>query len=131
MPEESFDPGADDRPPDYDTLLQGNLARVFNERSAEARAAALAELWAEDGELVEPDRVVLGYAAISEAVAALHSMLPPGAAFVPTGPVAGHHGVGRLNWRAVGPDGGVLTTGTDVAIVRGGRIGKLFVLLDG
>src|SRR5712664_3798672 len=53
---------------DYDSLMQANLARVFGERDASRRMKAIAELYADDAILYEPDAAATGHAAISEAV---------------------------------------------------------------
>jgi SnoaL-like domain len=111
-------------------LLQANLVRVFNERSAERRLQALHELYTPDAVLYEPQNLVTGYTAISATVGALLAGLPPGFAFTATGPAVGHHGLWCLRWQAGPPDGSVAITGTDVAQVQDGRIKTLYVLLD-
>jgi ketosteroid isomerase-like protein len=115
---------------DYDSVMQANLARVFGERDASRRMKAIAELYAEDAVLYEPDSSATGYAAISEAVEALLASLPPSFAFTAIGPAVGHHDVGRLRWQARPPNGPVAVTGTDVARFEGGRIQTLHVFLD-
>jgi hypothetical protein len=116
---------------DFDHLLRANAKRVFSEAGVDLRLNALKELWAENGVLVESERVVTGWKAVSDSVGALLKMLPPGATFQAEGPAAGHHGLGRLRWRAVDSSGKPLgVTGTDVALVENGRIAKLYVILD-
>lgn len=116
---------------DYDGLLKGNARRVFSEPDAAKRLAALREIWADDGTLVEKDAVATGHAAISTGVGALLAQLPPGTSFVPQGEAAGHHGLARLRWQAADAGGTPLpVTGTDVAFVQGGRIVRLYVILD-
>jgi hypothetical protein len=116
---------------DYDSLMQANLARVFGERDATRRMKAIAELYADDAVLYEPpDTSATGHAAISEAVEALLSNLPPNFAFTAMGPAVGHHGMGRLRWRSGPPNGPAAVTGTDVARFEGGRIQSLHVFLD-
>jgi hypothetical protein len=116
---------------DYDSLMQANLARVFGERDAARRMKAIAELYADDAVLYEPpDTSATGHAAISEAVEALLSNLPPNFAFTAMGPAVGHHGMGRLRWRSGPPNGPAAVTGTDVARFEGGRIQSLHVFLD-
>jgi hypothetical protein len=116
---------------DYDGLLRANAKRVFSETRVEQRLAALRELWAEDGVLVENEQVVTGWDAVSGSVGALLKMLPPGTRFEAEGPAAGHHGLGRLRWRAVDSAGKPLgVAGTDIAFVEDGRIAKLYVILD-
>ena len=114
----------------YDDLMQANLARVFGERDASRRINAIAQLYADDAILNEPDAAATGHAAISQAVETLLSSLPPNFVFTAIGPAVGHHGVGRLRWQAGPPNGPVAVTGTDVARFEGGRIQTLHVFLD-
>src|SRR6266849_5898558 len=72
---------------------------------------AVAQLYAPDATLYEPDATAKGHAAINQAVEALLSHLPPTFAFTAIGPAVGHHGIGRLRWQSVpvtatGPFGG-------------------------
>jgi len=90
---------------DYDGLLRANAKRVFSETSVERRLTALKELWAEDGVLVENEHAVTGREAVSGSVGTLLKMLPPGTTFEAEGPAVGHHGLGRLRWRAVDSSG--------------------------
>ncbi len=115
---------------DYDGVLQANLTRVFGERDAARRVKAIAELYADDATLYEPDSSVTGHAAINQAVVALLSSLPPNFVFKAIGPAVGHHGVARLRWQAGPPSGPVAVTGTDVVRIAGGRIQTLHVFLD-
>lgn len=117
-------------PIDYDRLMQANLARVFGERDASRRTKAIAELYADDAILYEPDASATGHAAISQAVKALLSSLPPNFVFTAIGPAVGHHGLGRLRWQSGPPNGPVAVTGTDVAHFEEGRIRSLYVFLD-
>jgi hypothetical protein len=116
---------------DYDSLLRANAKRVFSEPRVEQRLAALKELWAENGVLVENEQVATGWDAVSVSVGAILKMLPPGATFEAEGRAAGHHGLGRLRWHALDSSGTPLgVTGTDIAFVEDGRIAKLYVILD-
>jgi hypothetical protein len=110
--------------------MQANLLRVFGERDAARRLQAIHELYAEDAVLNEPHSSATGHAAIAEAVAALLASLPPNFVFTAIRPAAGHHGVGRLQWRSGPPDGPVAVTGMDIAHFQGSRIRSLFVFLD-
>src|SRR5258708_35913627 len=91
-------------PLDYEGLMQANLARVFGERDASRRLKAIAQLYAPDATLYEPDALAKGHAAISQAVGKLLSSLPPNFAFNATGRAVGHHGVRRLRWLAGPPN---------------------------
>ncbi|GJD92202.1 hypothetical protein BHAOGJBA_5755 [Methylobacterium hispanicum] len=116
--------------PDYDRLLRANLERVFNERDAERRAAALAELFVEEPVMYEPDNVVQGRDAISAVAGALLDRFGPIFRFTPAGTAVGHHGFGSLQWQAGDEGGSVTVTGSDVAEVVHGRIARLWVLLN-
>ncbi|WP_254634144.1 nuclear transport factor 2 family protein [Mesorhizobium sp. GbtcB19] len=115
---------------DYDRLMQANLKRVFGERDAGRRLAAIRELYATDAVLNEPQAAATGHAAINGAVTALLSNLPPTFAFSAIGPAVGHHGVGRLRWQSGPPNGPVAVSGTDVAQFQGDLIQTLHVFLD-
>jgi SnoaL-like domain len=116
---------------DYDRILRANAKRVFSEPDVGQRLTALKELWAENGVLVENEQVVTGRDAVSDSVGVLLKMLPPGTTFEAEGRAAGHHGLGRLRWRAVDSSGKPLgVAGTDIAFVEDGRIAKLYVILD-
>src|ERR1700688_595780 len=62
-------------PLDYDGLMHAYLARVFGERDAARRLKAIAQLYAPDATLYEPDAEAKGHAAINQAVEALLSHL--------------------------------------------------------
>ena len=116
--------------PDYDGLLRANLKSVFNERDADRRAAALNELFVAEPLMYEPTNVVQGRAAISAVAGNLLDQFGPTFRFISIGRAVGHHSLGSLRWEA-GPEGGsVVVTGTDVAEVVGGRIARLWVLLN-
>lgn len=115
---------------DFDALMQANLVRVFGQRDPAARIAAIRELYAENATLHEPHHSASGHAAISRAVTELLGNMPPDFVFAALQPARGHHGVGRLRWRAGPPDGPVMATGTDVAVVKDGVIQPLHVFLD-
>lgn len=116
--------------PNYDQLLRANLERVFNERDAGERAAALADLFVDEAIMYDPTDVVRGREAISAVAGKLLEQFGPTFRFSPVGAAVGHHGLGSLRWQA-GPDGGpVAVTGTDVVEVVGGKIARLWVLLN-
>lgn len=121
-------PGAAE--PDYDGLLRANLERVFNERDADKRAAALAELFVDEPVMYEPTNVVHGRDAIATVAGTLLDQFGPTFRFTPVGSAVGHHGLGTLRWQA-GPDGGPVTViGADVAEIVDGKIARLWVLLN-
>ena len=111
-------------------LLRENMARVFNERHAEQRFAAVRELYADNATLYEPETVVSGHQAISGAVGELLATLPPDMMFTPTGAEGSHHGLAFARWQGGAAGGPVVVTGMDVAYVSAGRITELYVFLD-
>lgn len=114
----------------YDALLRANLQRVFNERDAQKRIAAVHELFAGTPTMYEPTGIVTGPAAISEVAGALLDQFGPDFAFVPEGTAVGHHGLGYLRWHAGPGDGPTVVSGVDVAEISEGKIVRLWVLLD-
>ena len=116
--------------PDYDRILQANLALVFGEGDRARRAQAIAEIYAQDAVLYEPAGEAKGQRAIGEAVESLLSTLPPDFRFRPTGPAVGHHGLGRLRWTGGAPGEPEAVTGTDVARIAEGKIQALYVFID-
>ena len=114
----------------YDALLRANLQRVFNERDAHKRIAAVQELFADTPTMYEPTGIVAGRAAISEVAGALLDQFGADFAFVPEGPAVGHHGLGYLRWHAGPSAGSTVVSGVDVAEISEGKIARLWVLLD-
>lgn len=114
----------------YDALLRANLQRVFNERDAQKRIAAVHELFAGTPTMYEPTGIVTGRAAISEVAGALLDQFGSDFAFVPEGPAVGHHGLGYLRWHAGPSAGSTVVSGVDVAEISEGKIVRLWVLLD-
>jgi hypothetical protein len=115
---------------DYDKLMRANAARVFSERDPGRRLDAIRELYAHDAVVTEPEVVSKGETAISDAVSELLSKLPSSFVFEPVGAAIGHHGVGRLHWKAGPPNGPPAVTGMDIAHFKDGRIQALYVFLD-
>ena len=114
---------------DYDHLLRSNLERVFNERDDDKRRAAIAELFVEEPVMYEPTNIVRGRADISVA-GKLLAQFGPTFRFVPDGVAVGHHGLAHLAWQAGPEHGPVAVTGADVAEIEGGKIARLWVLLN-
>lgn len=115
---------------DFDHLLRSNLQRVFNERDEDKRRAAIAELFVEEPVMYEPTNIVRGREGIARVAGELLQQFGPTFRFVPDGVAVGHHGLARLAWHA-GPDHGpVAVTGADVAEFEGGKISRLWVILN-
>ncbi|WP_182905977.1 nuclear transport factor 2 family protein [Microbispora sp. H13382] len=118
---------------DYTALAERYVA-AWNERDAEARAKAVAELWAEDGGYTDPLAAVTGHDGIAAVIAGAQDMFP-GFVFTLGGPVDGHHDIARFTWH-LGPEspGGAaepVVIGFDVvALDEDGRIRDVYGFLD-
>lgn len=110
---------------DYEMIMQADLDRVFGERDATRRIAAILEIYGHDAVLPERHRSAQGHDAISQAVTDLPEELPPHFTFTAIRPALGHHGIGGLPWRGRPPGYPVAVTGTDVAQIEGGCIQTL------
>ena len=112
-------------------LMVRNLSAVFSERDADRRLAAIKAIYAEDATFYEGDDAYVGWHAISAQVGNLLASLPREFVFSPALPASRNHDVGRLPWQ-LGPLGGpTVGTGMDVARFADGRIGALYVFLEG
>ena len=114
----------------YDQLLRDHLLKVFNERKADRRINALAELYNDDAIVVDPDRTRVGHEAISQLVDDVLRDFPEDFSFTATGPGVGLAGVGYLPWQLGPPGGPAAVSGVDVAHIRAGRIQAIYVLID-
>ena len=110
-------------------LLQRNLQEVFGEGDATRRRSAIEELYTEDCELYVPPGKFVGCDALDKFAGDLRATHPH-FVYTPHGKPQSLHNAGRLAWGS-GPRGGTPEyTGTDVIIVRDGRIAALYVFLD-
>lgn len=115
---------------DYDGLMQAHLYRVFGERDATRRAAAIRELYAEDAVVYEEGVEAVGHAGVDHVVDAVLSKAPANFVFGTFGPAVGHHGVGRLRWHFGPAEGPPVVTGLDVIEAVNGRIKALHIFID-
>jgi hypothetical protein len=106
---------------DVTDLLEGNLLRVFGNRDAASRAAAVQELYAEDVVFIDPDETVVGREALDRKAAAILAGVPEDVEFAEEGPRYLGDGFGALAWR-LGPAESPIARGIDVLTVRDGRI---------
>jgi len=116
--------------PTITELLNLVITDIFNERDTAKRSAAIAELVTEDIVFVDPDGETRGRADFEQKVTALLQGQPESFRFgdVEAPRAVGDLGVHRWN---LGPAGGdVVATGLDVVLAEGGRIKRLWTLLD-
>ena len=113
---------------DFDALLRANIERVFNERNAARREAAIGELYSASPILYEPVGIVRGRDGVTQAAGALLERFGSQFVLVPDGQALGHDGLGVLRWHAKGGPPGL--NGMDIAEVIDGRIHRLWVMLQ-
>jgi hypothetical protein len=108
--------------------------KTWNETDADARRAAVASIWADDGRYVDPLADVEGQDAIADLIGAVQQQVA-GHVFRPVdgdGRIDAHHNVVRFGWELVPESGGEpLAIGFDVAVTADdGRIGSVLGFLD-
>jgi hypothetical protein len=113
---------------DTASLLSENLHRVFGNRDADSRRAAIDELYTDDARFADHDGASIGRDALEERVIALQARMPADVAFGESGPTYAEGDHGAVAWH-VGPADAPLVRGLDVIVVRDGRIAELRVLL--
>jgi hypothetical protein len=112
--------------------LVARYLETWNETDDEARLAAVAGIWAEDGTYTDPLADVAGHAAISGLAGAVQAQIP-GHVFRPVAESIDAHGrVVRFQWELVPAAGGEpLAIGFDVAATgEDGRIATVIGFLD-
>src|SRR5689334_9902676 len=110
-------------------LARRNLLDVFGERDPRKRAAAVAEIYAEQVTFSDPDEVVVGRDALNAKAQHLLDQAP-GFVFSPAGEVRVSGNLAMLAWN-LGPEGQPpVASGLDVSIVEDDRIVHLYTLLD-
>jgi hypothetical protein len=113
---------------DVAELLGANLARVFGNRDAASRRAAIDELYTDDARFEDHDGVSIGRAELEARVAALQARLPGDVVFREAGPRYVDGDRGAVAW-AIGPFDSPAVQGLDLIVARDGRIAELRVLL--
>ncbi|MGK8524165.1 nuclear transport factor 2 family protein [Nocardia asteroides] len=104
---------------------------AWNATDAEARAAAVAAAWTEDGGYTDPLAQVSGHAEVAAAIGGVHAQFP-GFEFRRLGAVDGHHDIARFSWELVSTaDGSAPVAGSDVITLGpDGRITDVHGFLD-
>jgi hypothetical protein len=90
-----------------------------------ARAAALAEVWAEGGRYTDPRADTRGAEALLAHIAGVLAQRP-GARVIRTSAIQQHHGFVRFAWRVIEAGGTKLPEGLDIAVIgEDGRISQI------
>jgi hypothetical protein len=99
---------------------------AWNETDPQRRAAVVAEVWADDGRLVDPPMQAQGHGGISDLHGTLQAQYP-GHSFRRSSGVDAHHDAVRFGWEMVSDaDGTVVLTGLDVGqLTADGRLNRI------
>ena len=109
-------------------LLLANLFAVFGERDRERRLQVIARNYTEDVIWTDPDGTTQGHEAMNEQAQKLLQRMPD-LAFSAAGPVHVSRDLGLLAFNLGVPEQPPAVSGIDVALVRDGRIARLYTLL--
>ena len=109
-------------------LLLENLFAVFNVRDSEPRLEAIKRNYTEDVTWTDPDGTFQGHEAMNEQAQKLLDGTP-GFVFTAAGPVHISRDLGLLAFNMGVPEQPPAVTGIDVALVRDGRIARLYTIL--
>ncbi|SRR6266481_725626 len=113
------------------TLLLRNLSDVFAEIDPVRRRKAIDELWHEDGVFFDPNSGIhRGHDAI-DAIAGKVKATHPSYKYQPIALPEEIGDAGRVRWVSGEPGKKPEYAGTDVIVVRDGRIYALYMFLDG
>jgi hypothetical protein len=86
---------------------------AYGEADADRRAKLIEQVWAPDGQLIDPPLDAQGHVAIGQMAAAVQGQFP-GHSFRRSTGVDAHHGFARYGWEMVAADGSVTLAGTDI-----------------
>ncbi|MFF7282317.1 nuclear transport factor 2 family protein [Streptomyces griseorubiginosus] len=107
------------------TTVVKKYIETWNIVDGDERRAAIAELFAENVEYVDPNVRAEGRAALDAYIAETQQQLP-GSVFALASEVSTHHDLGRFTWQ-VGPAGGApLAVGYDFIAVENGQVRRLY-----
>jgi SnoaL-like domain len=102
-----------------DTYLE-----AYGEADAARRIELIEQVWAADGQLVDPPLDAAGHDAISNMAAAVQGQFP-GHRFRRSTDVDAHHGFARYGWELVASDGTVAVSGVDIAELDDARLQRV------
>jgi SnoaL-like domain len=111
--------------------LVDHYIAAWNQRDAEARRAAVAVVWADEGRYVDPLADVSGHGAIADLIGAVQAQAPDHVFQLLDGPDS-HHNFVRFGWELVPASGGEpLAIGRDVGRTKDdGRFSAVVGFLD-
>lgn len=111
-------------------LMSRNVAAVFNERDDERRRAAIEALYTPDATVAEADDADAGWDGVDDVARRVIEGAAGMTFSVVSGPTA-IDDLGRVTWELAPETGGdAVVRGTDIAVVRDGRIHKLYTFIE-
>lgn len=111
-------------------LMRATLFAVFGERDAERRRAAIERTYHPDVVFSDAEGTLTGYDALEAKIQGIQAGAE-GLAFAPDGAAHVVDDLGHQPW-TLAPEGGPpVARGADIALVRDGRIARLYTLLLG
>ncbi|GLZ37433.1 nuclear transport factor 2 family protein [Actinokineospora sp. NBRC 105648] len=112
------------------TELVDRYIAVWNTADADARRAAIGELWTDNGVYVDPLFEVQGPDAINAGIGAALAQFV-GHEIKLLGAVDAHHNTARFRWELVPVGGGEsVVEGFDVAVAENGKFSGVYGFLD-
>jgi hypothetical protein len=116
---------------DIDQILE-RYTVVWNNPDPEARRAEIGALWTDDAYFANAMFEYRGHDEIAIGVGRSHDKwVGTGHVFRSGGPPASHHGTVRFMWQMLGPDGELVSTGTNfIGLTADGRIASDHQFVD-
>ena len=112
-----------------ESLLRALVLDVFDEHDPDKRAAAIERVFTPDCEFSDPYGAYRGHAEVEQVVVNLHARFSGFRFHLTSEPQAIVNG-GRITWSLGPPEAPATVRGTDVAMMRDGRIAVLLTLMD-
>ena len=97
---------------------------AYSEIDPARRLELIQQVWARDGQLIDPPLDATGHDAISDMAAAVQDQFP-GHRFRRSSDIDAHHGFARYAWDLVAADGTVTASGIDIAEIDDGHLRRV------
>ncbi len=111
------------------SLLRALVLEVFDEHDPDKRAAAIRRVFTADCEFSDPYGAYRGHAEVEQVVLNLHARFRGFRFHLTSEPQIIVNG-GRITWSSGPPEAPATLRGTDVAMMRDGRIAVLLTFMD-
>lgn len=110
------------------SLVEGHLA-IWNERDPKKRESLMAEVYADDIEMVDSHFIAVGHKEINDFVDGLQQKNPT-SKFSPIKAINVNHNIARLYWQNGSPEKPDAVTGMDLFVFENGKAVRLYVFVD-